>query len=96
MTKHYICPFEGCNTLFLDMYLLKTHFFKTHNGRPFKCDFTNCKWSFATKSKLERHKNSHLNIKWFKVCYKKTDNLNYYNNNNNFLTFKFLFVIVCS
>ncbi|KAK6624675.1 hypothetical protein RUM44_011534 [Polyplax serrata] len=69
LTKHYICPFESCTAFFVDLYLLKNHFFKTHNGRPFKCDFNNCKWSFATKSKLERHKNSHLNIKWFKCLH---------------------------
>ncbi|KAL0278988.1 UNVERIFIED_CONTAM: hypothetical protein PYX00_000644 [Menopon gallinae] len=73
--KYFVCPIESCGTNFLELCLLKNHFFKIHNCRPYKCDFNNCKWSFANKSKLERHKNSHLNMKWFKCLYEACDKM---------------------
>lgn len=74
----------------MELYLLKNHFFKNHNERPYKCDFNNCKWSFANKSKLERHKNSHLNLKWFKVSWRVNAKYNILQN-LNFVLFQCLY-----
>lgn len=63
----WICPWKNCGELFINLNCLKNHYVTVHNTRPFVCDAENCVWSFATKSKLERHKRAHVTEKNFVV-----------------------------
>ena len=59
------CPEVNCEKVYEKRSKLKLHIFSHRNVRPFKCP-EDCKWSFQTKNKLERHlKSVHSKEKLF-------------------------------